>query len=99
MPVQWAPPSRELLRPELLDILNGVALGMLIFILAIGLSLIFGMLDVINLAHGSLYLLGTYLGYELVENQRPAVHPRGDDRHGLRDRPRARARRGAAADP
>src|SRR5262245_22495284 len=40
---------------------------MLIFILAIGLSLIFGMLDVLNLAHGSLYLLGTYLGYQLVE--------------------------------
>jgi len=51
-------------------ILNGVALGMLIFILAIGLSLIFGMLDVLNLAHGSLYLLGTYLGYQLVENER-----------------------------
>jgi branched-chain amino acid transport system permease protein len=51
------------------SILNGVALGMLIFILAIGLSLIFGLLDVLNLAHGSLYLLGTYLGYELVEKQ------------------------------
>ena len=51
------------------SILNGVALGMLIFVLAIGLSLIFGMLDVINLAHGSLYLLGTYLGYQLVEHQ------------------------------
>jgi branched-subunit amino acid ABC-type transport system permease component len=50
-------------------ILNGVALGMLIFVLAIGLSLIFGLLDVINLAHGSLYLLGTYLGYQLVEHQ------------------------------
>jgi branched-subunit amino acid ABC-type transport system permease component len=50
------------------SILNGVALGMLIFILAIGLSLIFGLLDVLNLAHGSLYLLGTYLGYTLVEN-------------------------------
>jgi branched-chain amino acid transport system permease protein len=50
-------------------ILNGIALGMLIFVLAIGLSLIFGMLDVLNLAHGSLYLLGTYLGYQLVENE------------------------------
>jgi branched-subunit amino acid ABC-type transport system permease component len=50
------------------SILNGVALGMLIFILAIGLSLIFGLLDVLNLAHGSLYLLGTYLGYSLVEH-------------------------------
>ena len=51
------------------SILNGVALGMLIFVLAIGLSLIFGMLDVIDLAHGSLYLLCTYLGYQLVEDQ------------------------------
>ncbi len=50
------------------SILNGVALGMLIFILAIGLSLIFGLLDVLNLAHGSLYLLGSYLGYTLVEH-------------------------------
>lgn len=50
-------------------ILNGVALGMLIFVLAIGLSLIFGMLDVLNLAHGSLYLLGSYVGYQLVENE------------------------------
>lgn len=47
------------------SILNGVALGMLLFVLAIGLSLIFGLLDVLNLAHGSLYLLGTYFGFQL----------------------------------
>ena len=57
------------------SILNGIALGMLIFILAVGLSLIFGLLDVLNLAHGSLYLLGTYFGYELVERRGAAVHP------------------------
>src|SRR3954452_24240130 len=51
------------------SIVNGIALGMLIFVLAIGLSLIFGLLDVINLAHGSLYLLGTYFGYQLVERR------------------------------
>jgi branched-chain amino acid transport system permease protein len=51
------------------SILNGVALGMLIFVLAVGLSLIFGLLDVLNLAHGSLYLLGSYVGYQLVEKQ------------------------------
>ena len=75
------------------SILNGVALGMLIFILAIGLSLIFGLLDVLNLAHGSLYLLGTYLGYTLVEHQRRAVHPGCADHDRLRRRPRLRARR------
>lgn len=51
------------------SIVNGIALGMLVFVLAIGLSLIFGLLDIINLAHGSLYLLGTYVGYELVEQR------------------------------
>jgi branched-chain amino acid transport system permease protein len=51
------------------SILNGVALGMLLFVLAIGLSLIFGLLDVLNLAHGSLYLLGTYLGFQLAERE------------------------------
>jgi branched-chain amino acid transport system permease protein len=51
------------------SILNGVALGMLLFVLAIGLSLIFGLLDVLNLAHGSFYMLGTYLGFQLAEKQ------------------------------
>ena len=48
------------------SILNGFAVGMLLFVLAAGLSLIFGLLDVLNLAHGALYLLGTYIGYQLV---------------------------------
>lgn len=51
------------------SILNGLALGMLLFVLALGLSLIFGLLDVLNLAHGSLYLLGTYLGFQLAERE------------------------------
>jgi branched-chain amino acid transport system permease protein len=49
------------------SIVNGIALGMLVFILAVGLSLIFGLLDILNLAHASFYLLGTYFGYALVE--------------------------------
>ena len=40
--------------------LNGVQLGMLLFLLAAGLTLIFGIMDLINLAHGSLYMLGAY---------------------------------------
>jgi len=51
------------------SILNGLALGMLLFVLALGVSLIFGLLDVLNLAHGSLYLLGTYLGFQLAERE------------------------------
>jgi len=43
--------------------LNGVAYGLLIFLLAIGLSLVFGMLHVLTLAHGSFFMLGAYIGY------------------------------------
>src|SRR5215467_2746111 len=40
--------------------LNGVQLGMLLFLLAAGLTLIFGIMDFVNLAHGSFYMLGAY---------------------------------------
>ena len=46
--------------------LNGISYGMLLFLLAAGLSLIFGLMGVINLAHGSFYLLGAYLGLTVV---------------------------------
>lgn len=57
------------------SILNGLSLGMLLFVLAIGLSLIFGLLDVLNLSHGSFYMLGTYLGFQLAEKQGLAFVP------------------------
>jgi len=40
--------------------LNGIQLAMLLFLLAAGLTLIFGIMDLVNLAHGSLYMLGAY---------------------------------------
>jgi branched-chain amino acid transport system permease protein len=42
------------------QLLNGIQLGMLLFLLAAGLTLIFGIMDLINLAHGSLYMIGAY---------------------------------------
>jgi branched-chain amino acid transport system permease protein len=50
----------------LIQLLNGLAYSLLIFLIATGLSLIFGMMDVINLAHGSFYMLGAYLAYSIV---------------------------------
>lgn len=41
--------------------LNGLQLGLMLFLLAAGLTLVFGILDLINLAHGSLYMLGGFL--------------------------------------
>lgn len=42
------------------QLLNGIQLGMVLFLLAAGLTLIFGIMDLVNLAHGSLYMLGAY---------------------------------------
>lgn len=46
--------------------LNGLSYGVLLFLLSVGLTLIFGMLDVVNLAHGSFYMLGAYAGLTLI---------------------------------
>src|ERR1700710_167400 len=40
--------------------LNGLQFGLLLFLLAAGLTLVFGVMDVVNLAHGSLYMVGAY---------------------------------------
>lgn len=56
--------------PALADLfaqaLNGLSYGVLLFLLSVGLTLIFGMLDVVNLAHGSFYMLGAYAGLGFV---------------------------------
>ena len=44
-----------------LQLLNGVQLGVLLFLIAAGLTLVFGIMDVVNLAHGVLYMVGAYL--------------------------------------
>jgi branched-chain amino acid transport system permease protein len=45
--------------------LNGVLYGMLLFMMASGLTLIFSMMSVLNFAHASFYMLGAYFGYEI----------------------------------
>ena len=43
------------------QMLNGLQFGLMLFLLAAGLTLVFGIMDMINLAHGSLYMVGAYL--------------------------------------
>ncbi|MFZ5816114.1 MAG: branched-chain amino acid ABC transporter permease [Bacillota bacterium] len=43
-------------------ILNGLAIGMLYFLVAVGLSVIFGLMHVLNFAHGSMFMVGAYVG-------------------------------------
>ncbi len=50
----------------LIQLLNSVQYGLLLFMLAAGLTLIFGIMGVVNLAHGSFYMLGAYLAYAIA---------------------------------
>src|SRR5438477_4979008 len=49
----------------LIQVLNSVQYGLLLFLVASGLTLIFGIMGVINLAHGSFYMLGAYMAFVL----------------------------------
>jgi branched-chain amino acid transport system permease protein len=50
----------------LIQVLNAVQYGLLLFLVAAGLTLIFGMMGIINLAHGSFYMIGAYLSFGLA---------------------------------
>jgi branched-chain amino acid transport system permease protein len=50
-----------------MHILNGLAYGMLLFMIAAGLSIIFGLMNIVNLAHGAFYLAGVYIAYSFVK--------------------------------
>jgi branched-chain amino acid transport system permease protein len=47
----------------LVQLLNGVQYGLLLFLIASGLTLVFGVMGILNLAHGSMYMIGAYLVY------------------------------------
>jgi branched-chain amino acid transport system permease protein len=53
-----------------ITLLNGLAFSMLLFLMAAGLTIIFGLMDFLNLAHGSFYMLGAYLAYQAADPQR-----------------------------
>src|SRR3979490_3440783 len=48
------------------QLLNGLQFELLLFLLAAGLTLVFGIMDFVNLAHGSLYMMGAYFAATLV---------------------------------
>lgn len=51
-----------------INLLNGLSYGMILFIIASGLSLIFGVMGILNLAHGALYVLGAYIGLTVAKH-------------------------------
>ena len=50
----------------LVSLLNGLVYGMLLFMLASGLTLIFSMMGVLNFAHASFYMLGAFSGFQIA---------------------------------
>ena len=50
----------------LIQLVNGLQYGLLLFLMASGLSLMLGAMGILNLAHGAIYMLGAYLGFGLV---------------------------------
>jgi branched-chain amino acid transport system permease protein len=60
---EFAGPKRVFLNA----VLSGITLGALYFLVASGFTLIFGLMRNVNLAHGSLYLLGGYIGFEVAD--------------------------------
>jgi len=54
--------------PFIRTTLSGLTLGSLFFLVAAGLTLIFGLMDVLNFAHGSMFMLGAYMGWQLYTN-------------------------------
>ena len=51
----------------IISTLNGVLFGMLLFLMASGLTLIFSMMGVINFAHASFYMLGAFFGFQISQ--------------------------------
>jgi len=51
----------------LLQIANGIGIGMLYFLLAVGLSIVFGLLRFVNFSHGAFFLLGAYLCFQVTD--------------------------------
>lgn len=47
----------------LFNLLNGMQLSMLLFLMAIGFTITFGLMNILNLAHGAFYMVGAYMGY------------------------------------
>jgi len=55
------------------QLLNGLQFGLMLFLLSIGVTLIFGVMGLVNIAHGSLFMLGAYFGFSVGERWGPVL--------------------------
>src|SRR3989304_5344588 len=68
------------------QLLNGLQLGILLFLLSAGLTLVFGIMNFVNLAHGSIYMMGAYFAVQQLGEEERRSH--GDPPGAPRRRPR-----------
>jgi len=54
-------------------IFNGLASGMAFFLVAAGVTLIFGILKVLNFSHGAFFMLGAYIAFSLIGDSTPSI--------------------------
>ncbi len=87
------------LSDNLITIVDGVAFGVLLFTIAVGLSLVFGIMDVLNLAHGALYLVGAYLAVRFAGDGQAGIGAFLARRAGRGRGGRGRRGRAGRADP
>ena len=50
----------------IIQVLNGITFAMFLYLIAAGLSIVFGVIDIVNFAHGSFYMLGAFIAYSLI---------------------------------
>ena len=53
------------------QVVNGLSIGVAVVLMALGLTIIFGLLDVINMAHGEFYAIGAYVAVALIASGLP----------------------------
>jgi branched-chain amino acid transport system permease protein len=53
----------------ILPLVNGLSQAMLLFLIASGLTLVFGVLGILNFSHGALFMMGAYVGYSLIQDK------------------------------
>ena len=71
----WTPDALDFLATLLPHVVNGLSLGLLFALIALGFMLIIGVMEVINLAHGSLFALGAYVAFFLLGTHTGVLAP------------------------
>ena len=65
------------------QLINGISLGSIYALIALGYTMVYGVIKLINFAHGEIYMVGAYVGYTLIQRCRLGLIPGYSDFHGV----------------